>query len=101
MEGTRRWSFLNHACCACTVQITFIIPDEIASQALASGLTPERYVEKWIAEQTASPQTTCPTSELSLEEFNASLDRLTRYSEKIPSLPIQSFSRENFYGGRG
>jgi hypothetical protein len=32
-----------------------------------------------------------------MEDFNASLDRLTRYSDKIPSLPIEAFSRESFY----
>jgi hypothetical protein len=33
----------------------------------------------------------------SLEDLEASLDALTRYSDKIPSLPIEAFSRESLY----
>ena len=79
------------------MQITITIPDEFAAQVQARGLTPEGYVEKLIAEQTASLQGSGVVRELSREDFNASLDALTRYSEKIPSLPIEAFSRESFY----
>ena len=34
---------------------------------------------------------------LSLEEFDASLDELTQYSDKIPSLLDVALSRESFY----
>jgi hypothetical protein len=78
------------------MQITVTIPDAFALQAQARGLTPESYVEKWIAEQTSSLQTSSPVTELSMEEFNTALDALTRYSDKIPALPIGSFSRESF-----
>jgi hypothetical protein len=79
------------------MQITVTIPDEFAAQVKARGLTLESYVEKWIAEQTAALQASDPVPALSLEEFNASLDALTRYSDKIPSLPMDVFSRESFY----
>ena len=79
------------------MQITVTIPDEVAAQAQARGLTPETYVEKWIAEQTSALEASRPKRELTSEDFDASLDALARYSDKIPSLPIQSFSRESFY----
>jgi len=81
------------------MQITVTIPDEVAAQVQARGLTPERYVEKLIAEQAVTLQSSEIERELSAEEFNASLDALTQYSEKIPALPLQSFSRESFYEG--
>jgi len=77
------------------MQITVTIPDEIVAQVQARGLTPESYIESLIAEQASS--TADAEHELSLEEFNASLDALTRYSAKIPSLPVDAFSRTNFY----
>jgi len=79
------------------MQITVTIPDEFAAQVQARGLTPEDYVEQLIAEQTGSMPASEAARELSSEEFNASLDALTRYSEKIPSLPIEAFSRASFY----
>ena len=45
--------------------------------------------------------TTLPVpKELSDERFEAALDRMTQFSEKIPDLPIEAFSRESFYEGR-
>lgn len=82
------------------MQITVIIPDEFASQMRTRGLTPECYIERLIAEQITALQTSDSGHELSSEEFNTSLDALTRYSDKIPSLSIQSFSREGFYKDR-
>jgi len=86
------------------MQITVEIPDNFAAQVLARGLAPESYVEGLIAEQAATLGAFGSTpelgSELSLEEFNASLDALARYSNKIPSLPIEAFTRENFYEDR-
>jgi hypothetical protein len=38
--------------------------------------------------------------ELSDERFEAALDRMARFSEKIPDLPIEAFSRESLYEGR-
>ena len=73
------------------MQITVTIPDDLAAQVQARGLTPESYVEKLIEEQISTLHASIPARELSLEEFNASLDALTRYSDKIPSFSIQSF----------
>ncbi len=76
------------------MQITVTIPDALAAQAQARGLTPESYIEKLIAEQSAPSER---SQELSQEEFTASLDALTRYSDKIPALPLEAFSRESLY----
>jgi hypothetical protein len=43
------------------MQITVAIPDEFAAQVQASGLTPESFVEKLIAERIASPIKKLPT----------------------------------------
>ena len=32
-----------------------------------------------------------------MEEFEQTLDRIAQFSDKIPVLPDQAFSRENFY----
>jgi hypothetical protein len=79
------------------MQIAINIPDELAATIQASGLEVEKYVESLIAEKAAAPRRRSLGGELTLEEFNASLDRLARYSEKIPSLPDEAFSRENMY----
>lgn len=76
------------------MQVTVNIPDELAAQVQSRGLTPQSYVERLLAEQV---QRTVSSPKLSLEEFDASLDELARYSDKIPFLPDASLSRESFY----
>lgn len=78
------------------MQVTVNIPDELAAQVQSRGLTPQSYVEDLIAEQTATAKGSA-THKLSLEEFEASLDELTRYYDKIPVLPSEAFSRESLY----
>lgn len=77
------------------MQVTVNIPDELAAQVRSRGLTPQSYVERLVAEQVS--QKTAPVPKLSLEEFEASLDELTRYSDKIPFLPDAALSRESLY----
>ncbi len=83
------------------MQITVEIPDEFSAMVQASGLAPKSYVEGLIAGQAAALEASRPAPEsnpeLSMDEFNASLDALARYSDRIPSLPIEAFSRESFY----
>jgi hypothetical protein len=79
------------------MQITVTIPDEVVTLAQARGLTPESYVEGLIAEQ-AVPQTLQEAvPEMTDEEFNAAMDRLARYSDQIPILPLEAISRESLY----
>ena len=78
------------------MQVTVNIPDELAAQVQSRGLTPQVYVERLIAEQTATARRPV-AQQLSPEEFESSLDELTRYSDKIPALPAEAFSRESLY----
>jgi hypothetical protein len=86
------------------MQVTVEIPDELAAQVQARGLAPKSYVEGLIADQAALLEASGSSlelnSDLSPDDFNASLDALTRYSEKIPSLPIEALTRESFYQDR-
>lgn len=82
-------------CYSCGVQITVTIPDELAAQVRSRGLTPESYVEHLLAEQAASDPT--PPAGDSLQEFDAALDQLARFSAKIPDLPDEALSRESIY----
>ncbi|HEV2620399.1 MAG TPA: hypothetical protein VGU23_10735 [Acidobacteriaceae bacterium] len=77
------------------MQVTINIPEELAAQVQLRGLTPQGYVEHLLAEQGLEKLTRPP--KLSLEEFDASLDELAQYSDKIPSLPDAALSRESFY----
>lgn len=77
------------------MQVTVNIPDELAAQVQSRGLTPQSYVEALLAEQVS--QKLVASHALSLEEFDASLDELTQYSDKIPFLPDAALSRESFY----
>ena len=77
------------------MQITVNIPDEVAAQAQARGLSPESYVEALIAENAPTEAASVSPAELA-----SYLDAMARHSDKIPDLPIEAFSRESFYEGR-
>jgi hypothetical protein len=80
------------------MQVTVTIPDAFAAQVEARGLTPEAYLERLVAEE-ATRLNAAVRPALDPAEFSASLDALARYSDKIPELPIEAFSRESFYEG--
>ena len=74
--------------------VTVNIPDELAAQAKARGLSLEAYVQEILAEQLARPvQTQQPRTQ---EEIRIWLDSLAQFSDKIPPLP-QTISREWLY----
>jgi post-segregation antitoxin (ccd killing protein) len=74
--------------------VTVNIPDELAAQAKARGLSLEAYVQEILAEQLARPaQTPQPRTP---EEIRAWLDSLAQFSDKIPPLP-EIISREWLY----
>jgi hypothetical protein len=81
------------------MQITVNIPDEFATEARNRGLTPEHYLENLIVEQLSIGSRSADRPKLSVKEFEAFLDELTRYSDKIPSLPDQALSRKSLYSG--
>ena len=74
--------------------VTVNIPDELAAQAKARGLSLEAYVQELLALQLARPaQTRQPRTQ---EEIRAWLDSLAQFSDKIPPLP-ETISREWLY----
>lgn len=49
-----------------------------------------------ILEQATKPAESLVTDS-SIEEFEKSLDRIAQFSDKIPALPDEAFSRESIY----
>jgi hypothetical protein len=80
--------------------ITLNIPEkiarELASQAQAQGLPIDAYVAN-ILEHALSPLPLPPARKMSREEFAATLDAMAQYSDKIPAMPGETFSRETIY----
>lgn len=70
------------------------IPEELAEQAKARGLSVEAYVQQILEQQLAAP----PQSKhfRTPEEIRAWLDSLAQFSDKIPPLP-ETISREWLY----
>jgi hypothetical protein len=76
------------------MEITLKIPDELASQARARGLTLEVYIQEILAQQLGtSSETRQPRAP---QEIRAWLDSLAQFSDKIPPLP-DTISREWIY----
>jgi len=75
--------------------VTVNIPDELAVQAKARGLSLEAYVQEILAQQLATHPLEARPSR-TLEEIRAWLDSLAQFSDKIPTLP-ETISREWIY----
>jgi hypothetical protein len=71
--------------------------EELLRTAVARhpGQTPAQILEQALAEHVERETPAKPT--LTREEFHAWLDQFTAYSDKIPSMPGESFSREVIY----
>jgi hypothetical protein len=78
------------------MQITVDIPDEFVAQAKARGLTPEAYVKGLIDGGLRTDPAPLPPAKpkMDLEEF---FKAMSAYSDKIPQLPDEAFTRESFY----
>ena len=78
------------------MQITIEIPDELAAQVQARGLTPERYVETLIEDAARTVPLLLPPAKprMDMEQF---FDAMAAHSDKIPKLPDEAFTRESFY----
>ena len=74
--------------------VTVNIPDELAAQARARGLSPEAYIQEILAQQLARPPETRPSR--TPGEIRVWLDSLAQFSDKIPPLP-ETISREWLY----
>lgn len=77
------------------MEMTVNIPDELAAEARARGVTPEAYVEAVLARQVAS-RTADAKPRRTSEEIRGWLDELAQLSERIPPLPA-TISREWIY----
>jgi hypothetical protein len=78
------------------MQITVTIPDEVAAQVQARGLTPESYVESLIDNAAHVSPKPLPAAKpkMDMESF---FQAMAAYSDKIPQLPDEAFTRESFY----
>jgi len=78
------------------MQITIEIPDELAAQAEARGLTPEFYVRSLIVGAALAAPIPLPPARprMDIEEF---IRAMSANSERIPQLPDEAFTRESFY----
>jgi hypothetical protein len=78
------------------MQVTVTIPDELAAEVQARGLTPESYVEKLVADRAYSAPVQSRTEDklASLERF---FEEMAMHSDKIPLLPDEAFTRESCY----
>ena len=75
--------------------VTVNIPDELAAQARARGLSLESYIQEILAQQLATyPVEARPVR--TPQEIRAWLDSLAQFSDKIPSLP-ETISRDWIY----
>ena len=81
------------------MEITVTIPDEVAEQAKARGLTPESYVEELVLEQ-GSELKPLKTREQRRADMARFIEEISRNSEDIPLLPDAAFTRESFYSDR-
>ncbi|MFY9644078.1 MAG: hypothetical protein WAK29_02815 [Terriglobales bacterium] len=75
--------------------VTVNIPDELAAQAKARGLSLEAYVQEILAQQVVA---SAPAAQRlrTADEVRAWLDSLSQFSERIPALPT-TISREWIY----
>jgi hypothetical protein len=78
------------------MQLTIEVSDEFAAQAQARGLTPEGFVRSLIEDASRSATKPLPPAKpkMNMEEF---FQALSAYSDKIPQLPDEAFTRESFY----
>jgi hypothetical protein len=78
------------------MEITVTIPDEVAAEARARGLTPESYVEGLVADK-GMVTGTAKTREQRRADIERFIEEISANSENIPRLPDEAFTRESFY----
>jgi hypothetical protein len=78
------------------MQITVDVPDELAAEAQARGLTPEEYVRGLVDDAVRRTAVGLRLREprMSIKEF---LEAMAASSDKMPILPDEAFTRESFY----
>ena len=76
------------------MQVLVTIPDEIAAQVMASGRSPEGYVQELIAERNP---VALPGIAKKLSDLESFLDEISAFSGMTPMPPDEAFSRESLY----
>jgi hypothetical protein len=80
------------------MEITVTVPDELAVQAQARGISVQAYVQSLVEE--ARRRSAAPEHGRTTEQIEAFFEAMAEGSEKLPLLPTESFSRESFYRDR-
>jgi hypothetical protein len=88
--------FLRESCYAFLMRITIEIPDELAAQAEARGMTPEGYVRSLIDGGLHADPAPLPPAKPKMD-IATFIKGMSTFSEKIPQLPDEAFTRESFY----
>jgi hypothetical protein len=86
----------SFACYPFVMQITIEISDELAAKAQARGLTPESYVRSVLDDVERGLPLPLPPSRPKMD-MKTFLKKMTEFSDKIPQLPDEAFTRESFY----
>lgn len=76
------------------MQVTVTIPDELAAQMKARGITPESFVSGLIEDAARAKPAEPLAPHRDMDGF---FREMTAYSDKIPQLPDEAFTRESFY----
>lgn len=79
---------------AFTFQLDPELERRLAEQARLEGVSLENYIQEILERQMAIHRS---EHQLSDEEFEAELDALAAYSDKIPVLPLEALSRDEIY----
>jgi predicted transcriptional regulator len=79
---------------AFTVQLNPEMERRLAEQARTRNVSIETYIQQILERHAAVERS---DQKLTDEEFEAALDAMTVYSEKIPVLPLNALSREGIY----
>ena len=67
----------------------------LIAEARSKGLAPETVAEQLLQEALSAHPSA--QGRMSVEEFHQMLHGMAQYSERLPDLPTESFTRESFY----
>jgi hypothetical protein len=79
---------------AFTFQLDPEMEKRFAEQARAQGVSMEAYIRQILEQHAVLPPS---GQKLSDKEFEAALDAMTIYSDKIPVLPLEALMRDQIY----
>ena len=78
------------------MQITVDVPEQVAAKAAALGVSVEDYVRGLVLRD-SPPVVKAYAPPRTREEIRAWLDKMAQFSDLIPQLPDEAFTRESFY----